>query len=155
MMGAYIFLVFGLLSRRCERQADVFGCRAGSCADPRCAGHDETTVLVPRGRGLCRTGARALVRALDRVAALNGMDGPGGRAGRGLAGRVWSWLRAWQHGPVTERIEFLLRLSEDPSLGDRVDRRVRLFRRSLAVLLLAALVALGSYVGWAELWRMM
>jgi Zn-dependent protease with chaperone function len=156
MMGAYIFLVFGLLSRRCERQADVFGCRAGSCADPRCAGHDETTALVPRGRGLCRTGARALVRALDRVAELNGMDGRGGRAaGRGLAGRVWSWLRAWQHGPVTDRIEFLLRLSEDPSLGDRVDRRVRLFRRALAVLLLAALVALGSYVGWAELWRMM
>ena len=48
-----------------------------------------------------------------------------------------------------------MRLSEDPSLGDRVDRRVRLFRRSLAVLLLAALVTLGSYVGWSELWRMM
>lgn len=156
MMGAYIFLVFGLLSRRCERQADVFGCRAGSCADPGCAGHGPTTVLVPRGRGLCRTGALALVRALDRVAELNGLDGRGSRSSeRGLGGRVWSWLRAWQHGPVTDRIEFLLRLSEDPSLGDRVDRRVRLFRRALAALLLAALVALGSYVGWAELWRMM
>jgi STE24 endopeptidase len=156
MMGAYIFLVFGLLSRRCERQADVFGCRAGSCANPGCVGHDEKTALVPRGRGLCRTGALALVRALDQVAVLNGMDGLGGRpAERGLAGRVWSWLRAWQHGPIAERIEFLLRLSEDPSLGDRVDRRVRLFRRSLVVLLLAALVTLGSYVGWSELWQMM
>jgi Zn-dependent protease with chaperone function len=156
MTGAYIFLVFGLLSRRCERQADVYGCRAGSCADPGCLGHGEETVLVPRGRGLCRTGAMALVRALDRVAELNGMDGRGGRsAGRGVMGRVWSWLRAWQHGPVADRIEFLLRLSEDPSLGDRVDRRVTLFRRALAVLLVAALVVLGSYVGWAELWRML
>ena len=156
MMGAYIFLVFGLLSRRCERQADVFGCRAGSCADPACAGHDAATVLVPRGRGLCRAGAMALVRALDRVAELNGLDGRGGQpSDRGLSGRVWAWVRAWQHGPITERIEFLLRLSEDPSLGDRVDRRVRLFRRSLAALLLATLVALGSYIGWAELWRMM
>ncbi len=156
MTGAYIFLVFGLLSRRCERQADVFGCRAGSCADPACAGHDETTALVPRGRGLCRTGVLALVRALDRVAVLNGMDGLTGRpAARGLSRRVWAWLRAWQHGPVADRIEFLLQLSEDPSLGDRVDRRVRWFRRALAALLIASLAAIGSVVGWAELWRML
>jgi Zn-dependent protease with chaperone function len=156
MTGAYIFLVFGLLSRRCERQADVFGCRAGSCGHPACTGHDEKTVLVPRGRGLCRTGVLALVRALDRVAVLNGMDGLAGRpAARGLGNRVWAWLRAWQHGPVADRIEFLLQLSEDPSLGDRVDRRVRVFRRALAALLIAALVALGSAVGWAELWRML
>jgi STE24 endopeptidase len=156
MMGAYIFLVFGLLSRRCERQADVFGCRAGSCGDPACAGHDEKTVLVRGGRGLCRTGALALVRALDRVAVLNGMDGLSGRpADRGLAGRAWAWLRAWQHGPVADRIEFLLRLSEDPSLGDRVDRRVRRFRLALAALLLAALITLGSWVGWLDLWRML
>jgi Zn-dependent protease with chaperone function len=31
VMGLYIFLVFGFLSRRCERQADIFGCRTVSC----------------------------------------------------------------------------------------------------------------------------
>ena len=31
---AYIFVVFGFLSRRCERQADVFGCRAVSVPVP-------------------------------------------------------------------------------------------------------------------------
>lgn len=31
LLGAYIFVVFGFLSRRCERQADVFGCRTVSC----------------------------------------------------------------------------------------------------------------------------
>src|SRR5205807_2026386 len=28
LAGAYVFMAFGFLSRRCERQADVYGCRA-------------------------------------------------------------------------------------------------------------------------------
>jgi Zn-dependent protease with chaperone function len=32
LLGAYLFVVFGFLSRRCERQADIFGCRTVSCA---------------------------------------------------------------------------------------------------------------------------
>jgi Zn-dependent protease with chaperone function len=32
VLAAYVFVVFGFLSRRCERQADVFGCRTVSCA---------------------------------------------------------------------------------------------------------------------------
>ena len=31
IVGAYVFVVFGFLSRRCECQADIFGCRAVSC----------------------------------------------------------------------------------------------------------------------------
>jgi hypothetical protein len=153
-MAAYLFLVFGLLSRRCERQADVYGCRAGSCRNPGCIGHDEKTVMAPAGRGLCRTGVFALIRALDRVAELGGADGPARRK-RGPADRVWALVKAWQHGPVHDRIEFLLRLSEDPSLGDRHDRQVRWFRGALAALLVAALVVCGSLVGWGTLWRML
>ncbi|WP_088253097.1 M48 family metallopeptidase [Fimbriiglobus ruber] len=55
-MAAYVFVVFGLLSRRCERQADVFGCRAGSCTVPDCTGHTADTVLVPAGRGCAGAG---------------------------------------------------------------------------------------------------
>ena len=47
MLGSYIFVVFGFLSRRCERQADVYGCRAVSCVRPDC----------PRARGRKRPGA--------------------------------------------------------------------------------------------------
>lgn len=156
LLGVYVFVVFGLLSRRCERQADVFGCRAGSCRDPYCAGHDGDTELVPAGRGLCRTGVRALVRALDRVAELNGMDALTGRpTTRGLAKRAWAWGKAWQHGPVPARIAFLERLAADPTLGDRSDRRAFYFRTALTALLLAVLAALGTAVGWAELWRML
>ncbi len=59
----YIFVVFGFLSRRCERQADVFGCRAVSCGDPDCRTHAEETSLVAGGKALCPTGIRTFVRA--------------------------------------------------------------------------------------------
>ncbi|MBX9583861.1 MAG: M48 family metalloprotease, partial [Gemmataceae bacterium] len=49
LAAGYVFLVFGFVSRRCERQADVFGCRAVSCGNPRCDGHDEATVYPPGG----------------------------------------------------------------------------------------------------------
>jgi STE24 endopeptidase len=48
LLGAYLFVVFGFLSRRCERQADIFGCR---------------TVSV-----------EVFVEALEKVARLNGIS---------------------------------------------------------------------------------
>ncbi len=53
LLGAYMFIVFGFLSRRCERQADIFGCRTVSC--------------------------EVFIEALEKVARLNGIsrDRPG------------------------------------------------------------------------------
>jgi len=65
-LAAYIFGVFGYISRRCERQADIFGCRAASCPDPECAGHDEKTGRVAGGAGLCRNGIATFCGALTR-----------------------------------------------------------------------------------------
>ncbi len=154
-MGVYIFLVFGLLSRRCERQADVDGCRAGSCFNPRCLGHFEETLLAPIGTALCRTGVTSLIRALDRVAQLNGLDGLTPRTPPSFGKRFWSLVKAWQHGPVPDRIEFLLRLSDDPTLGVRHDRGVARLRIGLMLTLMAFLVAFGSLVGWSQLWAML
>ena len=67
----------------------------------------------------------------------------------------WAMMRAWQHGPIPDRIEFLYRLAEDPSLGDRVDYRAFRFRAGLMALLIGLLGVLGTLVGWAELWRML
>ena len=153
LLCGYIFVVFGLVSRRCERQADVYGVRAGSCGDPWCAGHAPDTPLPAGDRQVCRAGAKALIGALDRVAMLNGGDGPGVPAG--LWARAWGRLRAWQHGPVGDRVEFLLRLAEDPGLGDRYDAEMTRFRWAVVGLLVAALVGLGSAVGWGELWARM
>ena len=53
LFAVYMFVVFGFLSRRCERQADIYGCRS---ADPQ-----------------------AFISALEKVALLNGIprDKPG------------------------------------------------------------------------------
>jgi Zn-dependent protease with chaperone function len=48
VLAGYIFVVFGYLSRRCERQADIFGCRTVNC--------------------------EAFISALEKVAMLNGID---------------------------------------------------------------------------------
>ena len=63
----YLFVVFGFLSRRCERQADIYGCKAVSCGNPDCTGHDENTVYPTGGVCLCPTGIRTFARGLDRV----------------------------------------------------------------------------------------
>ncbi len=99
----YIFVVFGFLSRRCERQADVFGCRAVSCLYGDCQGHDGREALPEDGRGLCPSGIRTFVRTLEKVARVNGIsrDRPG-------------FLQSWQHSTIARRVDFLQRLLEDP-----------------------------------------
>jgi hypothetical protein len=69
--------------------------------------------------------------------------------------RLWAKVKAWQHGPIPERIEFLYRLAEDPGLGYRTDQQVFRFRVGLLAVLLAALVCLGSAIGWERLLTML
>lgn len=151
LMVAYLFLIFGLLSRRCERQADIFGCRATSCGDRNCTGHDATTTLNPAGGRVCPAGVRAMVHALERVMILNGASERS--QWRSLRQRFWAHVRAWQHGPLPNRIHFLLRLLEEPDLAERTDVRVARFRRVLLAGLLIVFVTLGSWVGWETVWR--
>jgi hypothetical protein len=153
----YLFVAFGFLSRRCERQADVFGCRAVSCANPDCTGHDAATVYPLGGAGLCATGIRTCARALERVYHLNGHDEPAeaGRTLRGVVRGAVGWARAWQHAPMPRRVAFLLSLLDDRARERRFQRRVLALRWGLAVGLAAALVALGEVVGWRELLEVM
>ena len=144
---SYVFVVFGFLSRRCERQADVFGAWAVSCGDPACLGHDESTVF-PHGQWrTCRTGLRTFAHALERVDLLNGRYEPG----RGRLRAAWEWVRTWQHATIPKRVAFLLSLIDDPARERRFQRRVAALRWGLALALLATLLAFGELVGWSEL----
>lgn len=145
LAAGYVFVMFGLLSRRCERQADIAGCRAVSCGNPACGGHDDGTVYPPGGGGLCPTGVRTFVRALERVAYLNGYEAPGGRV-RG----VFGWVRAWQHGTLAARVNFLLSLLADPGRARRFERRLLALRVGLVAALATALLLLGTEVGWGN-----
>jgi STE24 endopeptidase len=155
LAAAYVFLVFGFLSRRCERQADVYGCRAVSCGDPNCAGHDASTVYPERARGLCPTGIRTFVRALERVDFVNGSSGGEeerhpkslGTMLRGL----FKWMRSWQHSTMARRVTFLLSLIGNPRKEQRFQWRVTALRWGLLAGLAAALVALGQEIGWSKL----
>jgi STE24 endopeptidase len=138
-LGTYIFVVFGFLSRRCERQADIYGCRAVSCGRSGCPGHEPGAAL-PGGEGLCSTGIRTFINALERVASINGIsrDRPG-------------WLQSWQHSTIARRVEFLQRMLGDPALEPRFQFRVAIVKWCLLLSLGALLLVLGSMHGWDKL----
>lgn len=154
--GAYLFLAFGFVSRRCERQADVFGCKAVSCAEPNCKGHTKETTLVAGGKSLCRTGVATFVSALERVEEVNGMArGTIASARRGLFGRMASVLRfvgvclgTWQHGTIARRVAFLKTLADDQRRERRFQVRVTALRWGLFLLLVSAVVAMAAWNGW-------
>lgn len=130
LLGTYVFLVFGFLSRRCERQADLFGCRVVSCGRGDCAGHYTDEQTLPRGPGLCATGIRTFVSALEKVAFHNGIsrDRPG-------------WLQSWQHSTIARRVEFLQAVLVNPRLERRFQHHVFFVKGGL-LLALAGLVTL-------------
>lgn len=129
--GAYLFVVFGFLSRKCERQADLYGCR------------------VAGGGTITPAGINAMIRALERVAFLNGMDTewvpPNSVRG------VRAVLRSWLHGPIPERIRFLVKVLENPQEEPAYQRRVRWVRWGLIFGLFSAAAGLTWAVGWDEL----
>jgi STE24 endopeptidase len=156
--GCYLFLVFGFVSRRCERQADVFGCKAVSCADPVCVWHGPETVLAPRGRSLCPSGIATFVRALERVEEINGMargsirSGPTGLFARlgGVLRFVGVCLATWQHSTIAKRVEFLKTLAYEPQREQRFQRSVTMLRWGLLIFLVAGVVAT---VLWSGGWQ--
>jgi STE24 endopeptidase len=128
-LGAYIFLVFGFLSRRCERQADIYGCRAVSCQHAVCDGHLNGHPLPEGACGLCSTGIHTFIQALEKVALLNGIsrDKPG-------------FLQSWQHSTIARRVNFLQTLLTDPKAERRFQRRVFLVKCAFLAVLAVALV---------------
>ena len=156
--GVYLFVAFGFLSRRCERQADVFGCRAMSCAQPFCVGHDADTPLVAGGTGLCRAGVAVFVRALERVEDVNGMvrgaaspkrNGLSGLIG-GLFRLVGVYLGTWQHSTIAKRIAFLQAVAADPAIERRFQIRITALRWMLLAALLMIAGGVAAWAGWRE-----
>ncbi len=99
------FFVFGYISRRFEREADLFAVetlsdqidRKGQCSDsecPRCKTNIEYGDVKP----ICITAIKVFVTALKRTAALNAVP---------------SGAKSWRHGSVDDRCEFLMQISED------------------------------------------
>ena len=123
----YFAAIFGVLSRRFERQADVFGCRSVSCGRVDCPPHpDLDSRPGPRAVDgpLCPVGIRIFVNALANVAVLNGME---------------PTARSWRHGSITRRIAFLEGLEGKPRAERRFQAGVSRLRIGLALGLIAGL----------------
>ena len=127
--GLYFLLVFGHISRRFERQADVFGCRAVSCGQAGCPPHLDVNLAPAPPRlpaSVCPAGIRTCANAMAEVAALNGMDP-----------EKWSW----RHGSIERRIGFLASLEGKPEAVRKFQRGVVRLRLAVGLVLLIAMLA--------------
>ncbi len=162
ILGIYLFVTFGYLSRRCERQADIYGCRAMSCERFDCTGHDATTRLAERGQGLCITGIRTFIAALERVEKLHGPRSPSQADGASWLRRwayrfrQWAaWLRAWQHSTVRARVAWLEQVIAQPEIERRFQRRLAWTKWLGMLALLSGVIGVGLGWGWQWLWKLM
>jgi STE24 endopeptidase len=127
--GLYFLFVFGLISRRFERQADVFGCRAVSCGQRDCPPHLDVNLAsdtTPVSTDVCPAGIRICTNAMGAVAALNGLD---------------PVARSWRHGSIARRIAFLESLEGKPEAVRQFQRGVIHLRLVMGGVLLAAAAA--------------
>ncbi len=131
-LGLYFWLVFGQLSRRFERQADVFGSKVVSCDLANCPPHhDRDHDLAPdlvRGteqQGLCPVGISIFAAALTHVARGNGQNPDS---------------RSWRHGSISSRIAFLEGLEQRPDIERDFQRAVKRLRIGLGVVLATAIM---------------
>lgn len=123
---------FGMLSRRFERQADLFGARCvtpenGDCLVP-CSVHIDGSTTSPNVDRVCATGASLFASALDKVALLNGIP---------------LEERSWRHSSIGSRIRFLNTLAGDPGCAERFERMLRRVK-----LLIVSLAVIGCCAGW-------
>jgi len=151
MLGAAIglfALVFGFVSRKFERQADVFAARTiqtsiDASAEPARgnpdvvqAGLANTAVLgepaialAPPGSHVGRQGAAIFCSALERVAVVNNIP---------IA------ARSWCHGSIAKRMRFLEYLARDA-------RRTTQFDRFMSRFFVVLIVGLCVFAGWSAL----
>jgi STE24 endopeptidase len=139
-LGFFFWLVFGLLSRRFERQADVFGCRVVSCGSAECPPHfdleegtHDVEPVCSLSSGLCPVGIEIFSVALARVASQNGID---------------ISARSWRHGSIANRLGFLRRLQADPGCERHFQRGVRSLRLIISLALLTTLLVAVFTHSW-------
>jgi STE24 endopeptidase len=127
---------FGWVSRRFERQADVFGVRCvgwniHECG-PDCQVHNPPAGKAPHRNALCPQAADIFAEALHRIAILNG---------------IAPHARSWRHSSIASRMDFVRLLARDPGQVRKFNRTVFLCK-AILVLGTATGCAIGAYLYW-------
>jgi STE24 endopeptidase len=134
-------LAFGFVSRRFERQADVFAART---LERHYAAPEQSRSHVGP------LGATIFASALERVAMINNMPLGSQRRFEGGAMQRLGWLverfadlgNNWLHGSITMRMRALHHMSRDPARTQHFDRRMgRLYVTLLVMLLISGALA--------------
>jgi len=135
-------LLFGVVSRAFERQADLFGVRTLELAGVPCQG--PCAVHAPGkadaradGSAICRTAANLFSETLNDVALLNN-----------IPPEAWSW----RHGSIASRSRTLQKYAQDPREVRAFERRVRNMKLAIAV---CAVAAVAGTIWDLELWRIL
>ncbi|MCS7166432.1 MAG: M48 family metallopeptidase [Gemmatales bacterium] len=128
MLWSYVWVVFGYVSRQCEREADVYGCLAASYLTGTNDYRDDISEHSGGARILTKQGIRTFIEALEKVAEVNG-----------LPRTQWSW----RHGSIARRIAYLEKLEQRVAQGLTWPRW--LWLRSWAILVLLSLCVIWLY----------
>ena len=147
LMASFL-IVFGYLSRRFERQADVFAARAMEAARNEQLATVASTQMAPSAPSsyVGSYGAAVFASALQRVATMNNIPiTPPGRLRGSLTRRLSDVIERmsdaahnWFHGSILHRMEYLQGLSRDPALTGRFDRVMARLYGALLLLLIAS-----------------
>jgi STE24 endopeptidase len=117
---AILLSTFGAISRRFEKQADVFAARSLPSSE------------TPLAAAVEAPGAAVFGQALQRVAMINNMS---------------VTAPSWTHGSISSRVESLLRLAEDAGRTFVFDRRMWWVRVGIAAVVVGGL-ATGLLLGF-------
>ncbi len=142
--GMGFVLIFGIISRRFERQADVFAAR--SMIDARHEDESSRRSLPP----VHPESAATFIAALQRVAVINHIplhrrQYRGGGVGERLAvalDRAIEWMNHFLHGSILHRTRFIRHLGDNPAATARFDRNLRRLKILIFLTLVASLIAL-------------
>jgi len=139
-------VLFGWVSRRFERQADIYGVRTLAATGMPCVmecplhrplsgGNPEHG--RPPGDPLCVTAAHVFGETLNEVALLNGIP---------------PHARSWRHGSIAARSRSVVRLARDPLATAQFERTTYHVK---AAILAAALLS-GGWAAWElRLWTLL
>lgn len=128
-------LIFGWVSRRFERQADLFGAQCvaptdGECTQP-CGVHIHDDVVHDSSDRVCITGAEIFASALGRVAVMNGIP---------------KEERSWRHSSIGSRMRFLMSLAGDANRTEQFNRVLRRIKITLMTCMIVGMT--GCVIFW-------
>lgn len=129
------FILFGWVSRRFERQADVYGVRtlalAGAPCEVPCALHERGMPAADAGNSnrLCLSAAQLFGETLHDVAILNGIP---------------PQAPSWRHGSIASRARVLQKLAADPSQTAAFEQSVGRIKTAIFLVAIASLLWAGT-----------